>query len=100
MFNARDSHEPREANLRHFAQFVREHEPNILTYVYRLVGNKDDAEDLTQEALLQAYRTWNQVDPDESIRFKRPRSLPGVVHFGLHHHHSFLLIFSRFKRLS
>jgi RNA polymerase sigma-70 factor (ECF subfamily) len=54
----------RQGNLRHYAQFVRDYESNILTFVYRLVGNKEDAEDITQEALLQAYRTWNQVEPD------------------------------------
>ncbi|HYF49445.1 MAG TPA: sigma-70 family RNA polymerase sigma factor [Planctomycetota bacterium] len=64
MFNGQSGDESREANWRHYTQFVREHEANILTYVFRLVGTKEDAEDITQEALLQAYRTWNQVDPE------------------------------------
>jgi RNA polymerase sigma-70 factor, ECF subfamily len=59
-----NSDEPQQANLRHYAQFVREHQENILTYVYRYVGNREDAEDITQDALLQAYRTWNKVDPE------------------------------------
>lgn len=50
--------------MRQFAQFVREHETSIFTYVLRMIGNREDAEDITQEALLQAYRTWLQVDPD------------------------------------
>jgi RNA polymerase sigma-70 factor (ECF subfamily) len=29
-----------------------------------MVGSREDAEDITQEALLQAFRTWNQVDPE------------------------------------
>jgi RNA polymerase sigma-70 factor, ECF subfamily len=56
--------DPRQGNLRHYAQFVRDYESSILTFVYRMVGSKEDAEDITQEALLQAYRTWNQVDPE------------------------------------
>jgi RNA polymerase sigma-70 factor (ECF subfamily) len=53
-----------QANLRQFAQFAREHESSIFTYVLRMVGSREDAEDITQEALCQAWRTWNQVEPD------------------------------------
>ena len=59
-----DAEESRQTDLRHYAQFVREHEVNILTYVYRMVGSREDAEDITQAALLQAWETWNRVDPD------------------------------------
>jgi RNA polymerase sigma-70 factor (ECF subfamily) len=64
LFNGHDGDDARQANLRHYAQFVREYESSILTYVTRMVGNREDAEDITQEALLQAFRTWNQVDPE------------------------------------
>src|SRR5437764_430255 len=53
-----------QSNLRQYTQFVREHETSIFTYVLRMVGSREDAEDLTQETLVQAYRTWNQVDPE------------------------------------
>jgi RNA polymerase sigma-70 factor, ECF subfamily len=55
--------EPRQSDLRLFAQFVREHENSLFTYVLRMVGRREDAEDITQEALLQSYRTWHQVEP-------------------------------------
>ena len=82
-----------QLRLREFAHFVREHEASIFTYVLRMVGNKEDAEDITQDALLQAYRTWLQVDPEgaggyvkwcyriahnlaiDSVRKKRPRGV-------------------------
>jgi len=82
-----------QLRLREFAQFVREHETSLFTYVLRMVGNKEDAEDITQEALLQAYRTWLQVDPNgaggyvkwcyriahnlaiDSVRKKKPRGV-------------------------
>lgn len=53
-----------QLRLRQYSQFVREHEAGIFTYVVRMVGNREDAEDITQETLAQAYRTWLQVDPD------------------------------------
>lgn len=56
----------RQGNLRQFSQFVREHEGGLFNYVLRLVGSREEAEDITQDALLQAYRTWTQVDPDAS----------------------------------
>ena len=54
----------RDSNLRQYAQFVRQHETSIFTYVLKFVNSREDAEDITQEALLQAYRTWNQVDAE------------------------------------
>jgi RNA polymerase sigma-70 factor, ECF subfamily len=62
--NGSGDEEARQASLRHYAQFVRDNENNVLTYVFRMVGSREDAEDITQEALLQAYRTWHQVDPE------------------------------------
>ena len=59
-----DGDDAHESNLRQYAQFVREHQLSIFNAVLRLVGSREDAEDITQDALLQAYRTWNQVDPD------------------------------------
>lgn len=47
-----------------YEQFVREHEPQFFTYALRMVSNKEDAADLVQDAFLQAYRTFEQVDPN------------------------------------
>jgi len=89
-FGPRD--DAQDGKLRQYAQFVREHETAIFTYVLRMVSSREDAEDITQEALLQAYRTWNQVDPEmaggyvkwcyriahnlaiDSLRKKKPRA--------------------------
>jgi len=62
--NLGPSDEIHNDNLRQFAQFEREHRSSLFTFVLRLVGNWEDAEDITQDALVQAYRTWNQVDPE------------------------------------
>jgi RNA polymerase sigma-70 factor (ECF subfamily) len=85
--------DPRQGNLRQFSQFVREHETGLFNYLVRMVVSREEAEDLTQEAFLQAYRTWNQVDPDaaggyvkwcyriahnlaiDALRKKKPRAI-------------------------
>jgi len=56
--------DPRQGNLRQFSQFVREHETGLFNFVARMVGSREDAEDITQDALLRAYRKWNSVDPE------------------------------------
>jgi RNA polymerase sigma-70 factor (ECF subfamily) len=61
-----NSREPGIGDLRLFEQFVREHEQDVYTYVQRMIGSHEDAADLTQEALLQTYRTWSQVDPEST----------------------------------
>jgi len=61
-----ETEDSRQAGLRQYAQFVREHQDGIFTYVLHIVGNREDAEDITQDALLQAYRTWSQVEPESA----------------------------------
>jgi len=55
----------RQGSLRVFSQFMREHETGLFNYVVRLVGSREEAEDITQEAFLQAYRNWTKIDSAE-----------------------------------
>jgi len=41
-----------------FEELVRRHEASIYRVAYRLTGNHEDAEDLVQEALLEAYESF------------------------------------------
>ncbi|MGE5557955.1 MAG: RNA polymerase sigma factor [Bacillota bacterium] len=50
-----------------FESLVRQHEKRIYNFAYRLSGNRDDAQDLTQEGLLRAYRSFHRFDPDTSF---------------------------------
>ena len=55
---------PGLGDLRLFEQFVHEHEQDVYTLALRMMGSKEDAEDLTQEALIQTFRTWSQVNSE------------------------------------
>lgn len=41
-----------------FEELVRRHEASIYRVAYRLTGNHEDAEDLVQEALIEAYESF------------------------------------------
>ncbi len=43
-----------------FEELVRRHEASIYRVAYRLTGNHEDAEDLVQEALLEAYESFGR----------------------------------------
>lgn len=43
-----------------FEDLVKRHEASIFRVAYRLTGNHEDAEDLVQEALLEAYEAFDR----------------------------------------
>jgi RNA polymerase sigma-70 factor (ECF subfamily) len=45
-----------------FEALVRQHKTSIYRVAYRLCGDRDDAEDLIQEALLEAYQAFGRFD--------------------------------------
>lgn len=49
-----------------FSAFVEEHQQRIGRYLYSLVGNVEDARDLTQDVFLRAYRARHQLRSQES----------------------------------
>ena len=46
----------RQGDQEAFAQLVEEHQGRVYSLAFRMVGNPDDAADLTQEAFLSAWR--------------------------------------------
>ena len=46
-----------------FETLVRRHERRVVNYMYRLVGNAHDAEDLAQEVFLRVYRARERYEP-------------------------------------
>ena len=56
-----------------FERLVERTQRQAYNMAYRMTGNRDDAEDLTQEAYLRAYRsfgTYNRQLPFESWYFR------------------------------
>jgi RNA polymerase sigma-70 factor (ECF subfamily) len=51
-----------------FDEILRRHEREILRYLVRLAGDRDDAGDLFQETWLRAYRAYPRLKPDSDIR--------------------------------
>ena len=49
---------------RRFDRLLREHHRRAFSFAYRLTGNREDAEDLTQDAFLRAYRAFDRYDHD------------------------------------
>jgi len=61
------------ADHQEFEQLIQRTQRQAYNMAYRMTGNRDDAEDLTQEAYLRAYRsfaTYNRQLPFESWFFR------------------------------
>jgi RNA polymerase sigma-70 factor (ECF subfamily) len=57
---------------RAFEQLYREHLRDVYSYAYYRVGNQHDAEDLTEQAFLQAYRHFDRARRESAGRPLRP----------------------------
>jgi RNA polymerase sigma-70 factor (ECF subfamily) len=51
-----------------FEQLAERHRPEILAYLKRVLGDRHDAEDACQEALLRAYRAFPRLAPESNGR--------------------------------
>ena len=64
---------PEKAELdRAFEQLYRDHLRDVYSYAYYRVGNHHDAEDLTEQAFLQAYRHFDRARRESNGRPLRP----------------------------
>jgi RNA polymerase sigma-70 factor, ECF subfamily len=50
-----------------FAEIFARYERRIYAFVYRMMGNSDDAFDLTQETFLKAYRALDKTDEELNV---------------------------------
>jgi RNA polymerase sigma-70 factor, ECF subfamily len=57
---------------RDFSDFYREHLRDVYNYTYYRTGNHHDAEDLTTQTFLQAYRHFERAQREASGRPLRP----------------------------
>lgn len=57
----------REGDAVAFATLYERYERRIYAFTFRMMGNPDDASDLTQETFLKAYRALGKTDPDLNV---------------------------------
>ena len=50
-----------------YAELVRSHRPRLYLLAYRLVGDRETAEDVVQETFLAAFRSIEKVEPRPSL---------------------------------
>lgn len=51
-----------------FSELVERHRTEILGYLVRLLGNREDAQDACQDALLRAHRAFGRLAPGSNPR--------------------------------
>ena len=71
MREGRDEHELvrrcREGSEAAYAELVRTHRQRLYLLAYRLVGDRETAEDVVQETFLAAFRSIEKVEPRPSL---------------------------------
>ena len=58
----------KNGNLLAFEKIVAVYQKPILNYVYRLVKNRENAEDLTQETFIHLFTNVSRIDPEDNFR--------------------------------
>jgi len=77
-----------------YAEIVERYQTKLFVYIYRLVGNKEEAEDLLQDVFVKAYKNLNSYDTDrkfsswiyriahnESVNYIKRKSLKRFISF-------------------
>jgi RNA polymerase sigma-70 factor (ECF subfamily) len=70
--HARDPHTPKARLDAEFSELYRAHLRDVYSYAYYRVGNHHDAEDLTEQTFLQAYRHFERAQRESEGRPLRP----------------------------
>ena len=63
---------PRRGSTREFSELYQAHLRDVYSYSYYRVGNHHDAEDLTEQTFLQAYRHFERAQRESQGRPLRP----------------------------
>ena len=58
----------KNGDLEAFEKILYTYEKPIFNYLYRLVRQKQDAEDLTQAAFIKLYKSLKFIDPDKNFK--------------------------------
>lgn len=75
-------------------QFLRQYAPGVFQLVVRIVGNQQDAEELTQDTLLRAIHNIERYDPDQATLATWVHRIAyrlAINHLRSHRHSAFYL---------
>jgi RNA polymerase sigma-70 factor (ECF subfamily) len=50
-----------------FAELLARYQRPVLNFVYRMLGDAADAEDVAQEVFVRAYQHWSEFDPRRKV---------------------------------
>jgi len=77
-----------------YSEIVDRYQTKLFVYIYRLIGNKEEAEDLLQDVFVKAYRNLNSYDTsrkfsswiyriahNEAVNFIKRKSLKRFISF-------------------
>ena len=67
------------SNEERFEEFVATHRRTLLRFAYLVIGNRDDAEDAVQEALISVSRRWEKVRSETALAYVRRAVLNKAV---------------------
>jgi RNA polymerase sigma-70 factor (ECF subfamily) len=58
----------KKGDLKAISLIITTFEKAIFNHLYRLVGNKEDAADLTQDTFFKVYKKRNLIDPEQNFK--------------------------------
>lgn len=58
----------KRGDLAAFEQMLYVYEKPIFGYLFSLSGNKDDAQDMTQEVFIKVYKNLSSIDPQSNFK--------------------------------
>lgn len=57
----------RQDNSERYAEIIERYQGKLFAYIYRLVGSRDEAEDLLQDVFIKAYRNLKSYDAERKF---------------------------------
>ena len=57
----------REGDSEKYAEIIERYQGKLFVYIFRLVGNREEAEDLLQDVFIKTYRNLNSFDAERKF---------------------------------
>jgi RNA polymerase sigma-70 factor, ECF subfamily len=57
----------REKDQERYGEIIERYQGKLFSYIYRLIGNRDEAQDLLQDVFIKTFRNLNSFDVDRKF---------------------------------